>query len=178
MRNTSRAPSGFSVSATPDIGTILVFTAVMMGTLLVAGARPRHIAVLTLLVGVATVALVFDKNIGFVAITGVLTGVGAGWLASIALLDVSSSEFVKGVRLFFDSFDVRYGLVKAASFGVAVTLIGCRQGLSARGGAQGVGAAATAISEPRTTTSAAATARGTRRGCRPWGRSRRCRWSR
>jgi len=50
---------------------------------------------------------------------------------------------VKGVRLFFDTFDVRYGLVKSASFGMAVTLIGCRRGLLARGGAQGVGAAAT-----------------------------------
>src|SRR5688500_1778884 len=78
-----------------------------------------------------------------VVAAAMLAGVGAGWVASIALLDISSSEFVKGVRLFFDAFDVRYGLVKAASFGMAVTLIGCRSGLSARGGAQGVGSAAT-----------------------------------
>ena len=78
-----------------------------------------------------------------VVAAAMLAGVGAGWMASVVLLDVSSSEFVKGVRLFFDDFDVRYGLVKAASFGIAVTLIGCRRGLSARGGAQGVGAAAT-----------------------------------
>ena len=78
-----------------------------------------------------------------VVAAAMLTGLGAGWVASIALLDVSSAEFVKGVRLFFDVFDVRYGLVKSASFGVAVTLIGCRNGLTARGGAQGVGAAAT-----------------------------------
>ena len=78
-----------------------------------------------------------------VVAAAMLVGVGAGWLASIVLLDLSSSEFVKGVRLFFDVFDVRYGLVKSASFGLAVTLIGCRQGLRARGGAQGVGGAAT-----------------------------------
>lgn len=78
-----------------------------------------------------------------VVAAAMLVGVGAGWVASIALLDLSSSEFVKGVRLFFETFDVRYGLVKSASFGVAVTLIGCRAGLQARGGAQGVGAAAT-----------------------------------
>ena len=72
-----------------------------------------------------------------------LAGIGAGWLASVGLLDMSSAEFVKGLRLFFDSFDVRYGLVKAASFGAAVTLIGSRRGLQARGGAQGVGDAAT-----------------------------------
>jgi phospholipid/cholesterol/gamma-HCH transport system permease protein len=72
-----------------------------------------------------------------------IAGVGAGWVASVALLDVSSPEFVKGIRLFFEEFDVRYGLVKASSFGLAVTLIGCRQGMLTRGGAQGVGAAAT-----------------------------------
>jgi phospholipid/cholesterol/gamma-HCH transport system permease protein len=72
-----------------------------------------------------------------------VVGVGAGWGTSVALLGLSSAEFVKGLRLFFDPFDVRYGLVKAASFGVAVTLAGCASGLEATGGAQGVGRAAT-----------------------------------
>jgi phospholipid/cholesterol/gamma-HCH transport system permease protein len=78
-----------------------------------------------------------------VVAAAMLIGMGAGWVASIGLLHISSSEFLKGVRLYFDPFDARYGLVKSASFGVAVTLIGCRRGLRARGGAQGVGAAAT-----------------------------------
>jgi phospholipid/cholesterol/gamma-HCH transport system permease protein len=78
-----------------------------------------------------------------VVATAMIVGVGSGWLASLFLLDLSTAEFVKGLRLFFQPFDVRYGLVKAASFGGAVTLIGCVRGLKARGGAQGVGAAAT-----------------------------------
>ncbi len=73
-----------------------------------------------------------------------VVGVAAGWLASILLLDLSSQQFVKGLRLFFDPFDVRYGLVKSASFGFAVTLLGCRSGMRTSGGAQGVGRAATA----------------------------------
>jgi phospholipid/cholesterol/gamma-HCH transport system permease protein len=72
-----------------------------------------------------------------------VVGVTAGWIASILLLGISTEEFLKGLRLFFTPFDVRYGLVKAASFGTAVTWIGCMQGLAARGGAQGVGRAAT-----------------------------------
>ena len=72
-----------------------------------------------------------------------VVGVSAGWVASISLLDLSSADFLKGLRLFFTSFDVRYGLVKAASFGAAVSLIGCMSGLRAQGGAQGVGQAAT-----------------------------------
>ena len=72
-----------------------------------------------------------------------VVGVASGWIASIGLLNLSSADFVKGVRLFFSGFDVRYGLVKSASFGIAVTFIGCQRGLSARGGAEGVGRAAT-----------------------------------
>src|SRR3954469_86215 len=70
-------------------------------------------------------------------------GVASGWVASIGLLDISSAEFVKGLRLFFSAFDVRYGLVKASSFGLMVTLIGSVRGLRAGGGAEGVGRAAT-----------------------------------
>lgn len=70
-------------------------------------------------------------------------GLGAGWAASLVLLDLSTPEFLKGVRLFFDTFDVRYGLVKSASFGFAVTILASGAGLRTRGGAQGVGGAAT-----------------------------------
>ncbi|HWP03326.1 MAG TPA: ABC transporter permease [Gemmatimonadaceae bacterium] len=81
----------------------------------------------------------------FPLIVGVamVVGVGAGWLASVSLLQLSTADFVRGVRLFFSTFDVQYGLVKAASFGMAVTWLGCMQGMEARGGAQGVGRAAT-----------------------------------
>ena len=73
----------------------------------------------------------------------IVIGVASAWIASELLLDIPTAEFVKGVRRFFDPFDVRYGMVKAASFGFAVTLGACRSGLGASGGAQGVGASAT-----------------------------------
>lgn len=81
----------------------------------------------------------------FPVVVGVamLVGVTSGWLAAIGLLDVTTPQFLKGVRIFFVDFDVRYGLVKAASFGAAVALIGCRAGLTTSGGAQGVGRNAT-----------------------------------
>lgn len=78
-----------------------------------------------------------------VVAASMLTGVTAGWLASVGLLHLSTPEFVKGFRLFFATFDVEYGLVKSASFGIAVTLVGSLRGLTARGGAEGVGRAAT-----------------------------------
>ncbi len=81
----------------------------------------------------------------FPVVVGVamFVGLGAGWAASLGLLDLSTPEFLKGVRLFFDTFDVRYGLVKSASFGFAVTILASTCGLATRGGAQGVGGAAT-----------------------------------
>jgi phospholipid/cholesterol/gamma-HCH transport system permease protein len=72
-----------------------------------------------------------------------IVGVGAGWASSVVLLHLSTPEFAKGVRLFFQTFDVQYGLVKSASFGFAVALIGSVRGLRTQGGAVGVGRAAT-----------------------------------
>ena len=72
-----------------------------------------------------------------------LVGIASGWMASIVLLHLSSAQFVKGLRLFFEPFDVQYGLVKSASFGLVVTLVGARRGLATQGGAVGVGRAAT-----------------------------------
>lgn len=70
-------------------------------------------------------------------------GVAAGWVTSVNLLDLSTGEFVKGLRTFYDFKDVWFGLVKAASFGAAVALVGALRGLRASGGAEGVGHAAT-----------------------------------
>ena len=83
--------------------------------------------------------MMFPIVVGLAMVAGLLSG----WLASIILLDITTPQFVKGVRIFFSEFDVRYGMVKAASFGAAVALIGCRAGLSAGHGAQGVGRSAT-----------------------------------
>jgi phospholipid/cholesterol/gamma-HCH transport system permease protein len=68
-----------------------------------------------------------------------LVGVAAAWVTAINLLDMSTHEFVRGLRLFFRPFDVTYSLIKAASFGGVVTLIGCYFGFRTEGGATGVG---------------------------------------
>lgn len=70
-------------------------------------------------------------------------GVTAGWVTSINLLELSSPEFFKGLRQFYHFKDVWFGLVKAASFGMAVAIMGCVKGLTSQGGAEGVGTATT-----------------------------------
>lgn len=70
-------------------------------------------------------------------------GIAAGWITAINLLDMSTPEFVRGVRLFFDTFDVHFSLIKATSFGLVVTFVGCFFGFGAAGGAAAVGRATT-----------------------------------
>lgn len=70
-------------------------------------------------------------------------GIVAGWITAINLLDMSTQEFMRGLRLFFEPFDVRYSLIKAASFGLAVTSIGSFFGFATSGGAAAVGRATT-----------------------------------
>jgi phospholipid/cholesterol/gamma-HCH transport system permease protein len=72
-----------------------------------------------------------------------LIGILGGWITAINLLDMSTQEFVKGLRLFHVPFDIAYYLIKSASFGLVVTLIGCFQGFTTTGGAEGVGIATT-----------------------------------
>jgi phospholipid/cholesterol/gamma-HCH transport system permease protein len=70
-------------------------------------------------------------------------GILTGWSASLALLDMSSAEFVRGLRLFFQPWDVGFAVIKSLSFGLIVTSVGSFYGFHAKGGAGGVGVATT-----------------------------------
>ena len=70
-------------------------------------------------------------------------GIAAGWLTSLAMLDMTTPVFVKGLKLFFDSYDIQFALIKACSFGLVVTGVGCFYGFNTTGGAEGVGYATT-----------------------------------
>jgi phospholipid/cholesterol/gamma-HCH transport system permease protein len=70
-------------------------------------------------------------------------GIAAGWLTALAMLDMTTPEFVKGLKMFFDNYDVQFALIKACSFGLVVTGVGCFYGFHTTGGAEGVGHATT-----------------------------------
>ncbi len=70
-------------------------------------------------------------------------GVWSGWITAVNLLDLSTPEFFKGLKLFYRFKDIWFGLVKSASFGAAIALTGSLRSLATRGGAEGVGAATT-----------------------------------
>ncbi len=81
----------------------------------------------------------------FPVVTAFAMGVGvtSGWITSVNLLDLSTPQFFKGLRQFYQFKDIWFGLVKSASFGGAVALMGCLRGLDAKSGAQGVGESTT-----------------------------------
>ena len=70
-------------------------------------------------------------------------GIVAGWATALSLLDMSSQEFQKGLQIFFRPWDVEFSMIKSVTFGITVTSVGCAFGYHCRGGARGVGAAAT-----------------------------------
>lgn len=71
-------------------------------------------------------------------------GILSGWITAVNLLDLSTPEFIKGLRLFHQFKDIWFGLVKSMSFGLAIAVIGCVKGLHTYGGAEGVGRQTTA----------------------------------
>lgn len=72
-----------------------------------------------------------------------IIGIFGAWLVCVQLLGLDHGIFVDKVRWFVDVPDLRQGLIKAFAFGLTVSLIACRHGFYAKGGAAGVGQATT-----------------------------------
>jgi phospholipid/cholesterol/gamma-HCH transport system permease protein len=70
-----------------------------------------------------------------------VVGMFGAYFVAVALLGLDPGVFMDRMRWLVDWDDVSQGLIKAMVFGVAVTLIACRQGFYAQGGAAGVGRA-------------------------------------
>src|SRR5207247_8649442 len=75
---------------------------------------------------VLAATLMFPVIVVFAIATGIVTG----WLTSLALLDLSTPDFIKGLKLFYVFKDVWFGLLKSASFGCTSAFVGCTLGLS------------------------------------------------
>jgi len=72
-----------------------------------------------------------------------LVGIGGSYYVSVHLLDIDSGMFFDKIQQFAKPWDVTSGLIKASVFGLILSLIGCYKGLTATGGARGVGMATT-----------------------------------
>ena len=63
---------------------------------------------------------------------------GGMFVANVSI-GVNTATFVEGLRMFFYVDDVISGILKAATFGGIIGLMGCYNGFRTHGGAQGVG---------------------------------------
>src|SRR5215472_14959395 len=70
-------------------------------------------------------------------------GLFGGFFVAVPLKGLSPGTFIYRTQQWLDPEDINEGLIKAAVFGLAVTLIGCYKGYNASGGAKGVGQATT-----------------------------------
>jgi len=76
-------------------------------------------------------------------------GIIGGWLVSVGLFGANTFLYMERTFQFLEINDVTSGLIKAAFFGLILSVTGCSKGFYTSGGAEGVG---------RSTTSAVVTA--------------------
>jgi phospholipid/cholesterol/gamma-HCH transport system permease protein len=67
----------------------------------------------------------------------------AGFAMSVIKMNITTTDFIKGMKLDFMMYDVFVGVVKATVYGGMLTFMGAYMGLQTEGGAQGVGKSAT-----------------------------------
>jgi phospholipid/cholesterol/gamma-HCH transport system permease protein len=70
-------------------------------------------------------------------------GIAGGYLVGVRMLGINHGLYVNTMWEMLQPEDVYNGLIKAAVFGVILTMVGCSRGLLTTGGAQGVGRATT-----------------------------------
>jgi phospholipid/cholesterol/gamma-HCH transport system permease protein len=89
--------------------------------------------------------LVVPRVIGLIITLPLLTfysdimGLVGGFVSCNALLGVSLSQYVEGVRHAVDGSDLFVGLAKAPVFAFVIAIVGCMHGLRVRGSAESVG---------------------------------------
>ncbi|MBC8090061.1 MAG: ABC transporter permease [Phycisphaerae bacterium] len=68
-----------------------------------------------------------------------VAAITSAWLTLILATDVRTNDFIDGLRLSFNVFQVFYSLIKAVCFGFAISFVCSYQGYVTESGAEGVG---------------------------------------
>ncbi len=127
---TARAGSAMAA----ELGTMRVTE--QIDALYVMAANPvKHLIVPRVIAGVFMAPMLTVVS-DFVGILG-------GYFVGVHILGINSGIFIKNITRLVDLNDIYNGLVKAACFGLILSLIGCYKGFNTRGGAEGVGRATT-----------------------------------
>jgi len=70
-------------------------------------------------------------------------GIAGGYFVGVHILGINPGVFMKNIQRIVEFDDIFNGLVKAACFGLILSLVGCYKGFNTYGGAEGVGRATT-----------------------------------
>jgi len=116
----------------------------------IGGMRQKeHIDAMEVM-GVNTASyLILPKLIAAVLIIPMLVCIGAfvsivgGYIAAVPFGDLSNLDYIKGLRSFFEPFNVVMMLVKALVFAFILTSVSCYQGFYVEGGSIELGKAST-----------------------------------
>jgi len=76
-------------------------------------------------------------------VVGDAIGIAGGYLISVVYFGANPMTYMENTFQFMDLDDVTSGLIKAAVFGLIISVVGCQKGYHTRGGAEGVGRATT-----------------------------------
>ena len=127
--------SGFAGAAiAAEIATMNVNEEILA---LEAGAlSPIRFLVLPRIVGVMTMMMCLT-------LIADVMGMFGGYIVGVCMLDIPPLNYIEINNAAVKWKDIPHGLIKAATFGLIITAIACRQGLKADGGALGVGRATT-----------------------------------
>ena len=127
---TARAGSAMAA----EIGTMKVTEQV--DALYVMAANPiQYLIVPRVIAGVIMVP--------FLTVISDFVGIVGGYFVGVGLLNINAGIFMKNITKMVELSDIFNGLVKAACFGLILSLVGCYKGFHTTGGAEGVGRATT-----------------------------------
>ena len=93
--------------------------------------------------------LILPKVIAFMLINPVLitfsmfTSIFGGWVAGVGSNLVSSNDYIEGIVVFFNPFDITYAMIKTILFAFIITTVSGYYGYKTTGGALEVGRSST-----------------------------------
>lgn len=127
---TARAGSAMAA----ELGTMRVTE--QIDALYVMAANPvKHLIVPRVIAGFLMVPLL--------TVVSDFTGIVGSYFVGVHILNINPGIFIKNIIRLVELNDIYSGLVKAACFGLILSLIGCYKGFNTSGGAEGVGRATT-----------------------------------
>jgi phospholipid/cholesterol/gamma-HCH transport system permease protein len=70
-------------------------------------------------------------------------GIVGGYFIGVTILRINAGAYVANMEKYVELNDIYHGIIKAAVFGLILSIVGCYKGYTTTGGAEGVGKATT-----------------------------------